>query len=305
MENRRSRRTGAVTQPPHVFVVHEHDQHKEKDENVYCHKLTRKHHQERISKFSLESTSINLAPRKPKICHQRSRSICSVFDMVPEAHTLASPSSSNKCESLSKVLPWQKSQRKYSLQHPPSMGDTRNRTEGPSAHLTPARREDKEIYDQMLLFIRNDECKSLGSYLKKKNIDLNVVLRNEGSLLHEASYKGCIKCIKCLLKSGSYVNLTDDFGYTSLHAAVLGRNHQAVKLLLANNALPNQMNGDRLSPCHLGVMADDVGIMNKLIEANGDPLIDGGAGSAFQMAIDLKKFEVLAYFINMPSLLAT
>ena len=56
--------------------------------------------------------------------------------------------------------------------------------------------------------------------------------------------KFCLSYTKCfpyrhLLKCGSYVNSCDDIGFSPLHAAVLGRNKDAVKLLLEYNALPN------------------------------------------------------------------
>ena len=131
----------------------------------------------------------------------------------------------------------------------------------------------QDLYIQMLNCIRLDDCKTLRSLLKRQSVDVNVVLEGSGSLLHEASHKGCCKCIKSLLKSGSYVSLCDEFGFMPLHAAVLGRSYNAVRLLLENSALPNQKNFDGLSPFHLSVMADDIHLVHELIMAEGDPLL--------------------------------
>ena len=165
------------------------------------------------------------------------------------------------------------------------------------------REEEEEMYDEMLQYIRNEECKSVSSVLKKKSVDVNVLLKGKGSLLHEAAYQGCTKCIRVLLKCGSFVNLSDDQGFTPLHAAVLGRNCPSIRLLVQNNALPNQVNQDGLSPCHLAVIADDMFMIHELVGPKGDPLVEGLVASPFQMAIDLNKGEALAYFIHMSSLL--
>ena len=159
-----------------------------------------------------------------------------------------------------------------------------------------------ELFDQLLQCIRWDDCKSVRSLLKKESMDVNVALAEKGSLLHEAAFKGCTKCIKFLLKSGSYVNICDDMGFTPLHAAVLGRRHEAVRLLLHNNALPNQVNFVGMSPCHLAVLSDDIYLIHELMKENGDPL-SGGSASPFQMSIDLDKMKAFEYFVNMPALL--
>ena len=165
--------------------------------------------------------------------------------------------------------------------------------------------EMKELYNQMIHYIRNDGCKQLRSLLKKQMIDVNVLLEDGVSLLHEASYKGCVTCIKTLLKFGSYVNLSDDLGFTPLHAAVLGLNYDAIGLLVRYNALPNLRNNEGLSSCHMGVLTDDVHVIHELMIGNGDPLLasDMYPTSPLQMAIDMKKNDALSYFLNMPSML--
>ena len=164
--------------------------------------------------------------------------------------------------------------------------------------------ETNEFYSQMLYSIRQDDCKLLRSLLKKQIVDVNVLLEDGGSLLHEASYKGCVTCIKTLLKFGSYVNMSDDLGFTPLHAAVLGLNYDAIRLLIEHNALPNQVNVEGLSPCHIGVLADDIYAIHELMVGKGDPLLLGDVSpvSPFQMAIDTKKDNALAYFLNMSPL---
>lgn len=158
---------------------------------------------------------------------------------------------------------------------------------------------------QLLQCIRQNDCKSVKKLLKKNNIDVNLVIDESGSLLNEAAYRGCRKCMGMLLKCGCYTNMGDDAGWTPLHAAVLGCNHDAVKFLLEHHALPNQLNDEGLSPCHLSVLSDDIRILHELMMQGGDPLLEGVQPSPFQMAIDLEKNHAIKYFLYMPSLLTT
>ena len=117
--------------------------------------------------------------------------------------------------------------------------------------------------------IRNNDCKAVKTMLRKNVVDVNILLEEAGSLLHEEAYVGCTKCIKTLLKFGSYVNMEDEHGWTPLHAAVLGCNVDATKLLLQHNAFPNRQNFDGLSSCHLAVIADDLQLLHELMSAGG------------------------------------
>ena len=159
------------------------------------------------------------------------------------------------------------------------------------------------VYLRLLQYIRQDDCKGVKRLLKKKKIDVNVILNGSGCLLNEAAYRGCVTCIRVLLKAGSYVNMGDDEGWTPLHAAVLGSNLDAVRFLLEQNALPNQVNDDGFSPCHLAVCSDNLLIVHELMTNGGDALLQGNEVSPFQMAIDSKKSGVLKYFLYMPNLL--
>lgn len=160
----------------------------------------------------------------------------------------------------------------------------------------------RKMHSEMLNCIRTDDCKGFRSLLKKKLVDVNVVTK-DGALIHDASYKGCTKCLKSLLKGGCYVNLCDDLGWTALHAAVLSNSLDAIKLLLENYALPNQLNTDGLSPCHLAVITGDLYIVHELIKAGGDPLVKNSTVTPFQLAIDLKQTTILDYFLHMPTFL--
>ena len=159
------------------------------------------------------------------------------------------------------------------------------------------------VYIRILQCIRHDDCKGSKALLKKNNVDVNIIIKGSGSLLNEAAYKGCTKCIRALLKSGGFVTMGDDAGWTPLHAAVLGCNLEAVKLLLEHNALPNQLNDDGLTPCHLAVFADNLHIVHELMTHGGDPLLEGVERTPFQMAIDLEKNNVMKYFLYMPRFL--
>jgi len=159
--------------------------------------------------------------------------------------------------------------------------------------------ERRKLHCEMLNCIRNDDCKGLRSLLKKRIVDVNVVTK-DGSLIHEASYKGCTKCMKFLLKGGCYVTGCDELGWTALHAAVLSKSLDAIKLLLENYALPNQLNYDGLTPCHLAVIIGDLYITHELMKSGGDPLVKNTHITPFQLAIDLKQCVILDYFLHMP-----
>jgi len=163
----------------------------------------------------------------------------------------------------------------------------------PQLHAT-----QEELYGHLMKCIRQDDCKTLRSLLKKHELDVNVAVKGKGTLLHEASYKGCLKCIRHLLKCGSYVNSCDDIGFSPLHAAVLGRNKDAVKFLLENNALPNHGSEEGVTSLHVGVLLEDVDVLHELVLGGGDPFITDHLPSPFQMAIDLKKTQALDYFIT-------
>ena len=112
--------------------------------------------------------------------------------------------------------------------------------------------------------------------------------------------------MKTLLKHGCYVNLSDGQGWTPLHAAVLGRDVDAVRFLLANSALPNVLSLVGLSPCHLSVFVNDVAIMHELVQAGGDPLQTATAHAQytpFQLALDLKRTLLVDYLLRLPCFL--
>ena len=74
--------------------------------------------------------------------------------------------------------------------------------------------ETKRCFQEMLNCIRTDDCKRLKAMTKKNFIGMSL-LNLETTLIHEATYKGCVRCIKTLIKTGSCIDSKDSSGWSS------------------------------------------------------------------------------------------
>ena len=164
--------------------------------------------------------------------------------------------------------------------------------------------EQKEFHKAVVRCIRENECKTFKSIVKRKLVDVNTVLENSSTFLHEASFKGCVKCMNTLIKYGSHVDVADGHGWTALHASIFSSQLAAVKLLIENNASVNEISSTGWSPLHLSVYLNDLYVSHELVQNGGDALLCNSEGiSPFQLSINLRQSLILDYFLQLPSFL--
>ena len=164
--------------------------------------------------------------------------------------------------------------------------------------------ETKDFETIAVQCIHSDDCKLLKSTLKRKLVNANTVINGKSTLMHEAAYKGCTKCIKALNKHGGDVNAADDSGWTPLHASVFGQQLDALKMLLELESCVDRLSNTGWTPLHLGVFFDDLFIVHELITNGADPLLlPSNNVTPFQLAINLNKSLILDYFVQLPCFL--
>lgn len=96
-----------------------------------------------------------------------------------------------------------------------------------------------------------DEVKML---VESGMADVNATNPAEGATaLHGAAYEGNVDCLRYLLENGADVNIHDDDGWTSLHAAVCGKKRKCVELLLKANCNPFAETIDGLTPFQMAI----------------------------------------------------
>lgn len=96
-----------------------------------------------------------------------------------------------------------------------------------------------------------DEVKML---VESGMADINATNPAEGATaLHGAAYEGSVECLQYLLENGANVNIADDDGWTSLHAAVCGKKKRCVDLLLKANCDPFAETLDGLTPFQMAI----------------------------------------------------
>ncbi|XP_012566448.2 ankyrin repeat domain-containing protein 49 [Hydra vulgaris] len=163
--------------------------------------------------------------------------------------------------------------------------------------------ESEKRFYQILQAIKSDECKLVKTIVKKKIIATSEI-RKKDSLIHEAAYKGCLKCTKILIKNGSSLHSIDDEGFSPVHAAVIGGNFEVLRYLLENGASPNSVSNTGWSPMHLVIATSKDNLMlslkmlDVLTKHGGNPFIKTNLNvTPFQLCINLKIILLLDYYI--------
>lgn len=102
-------------------------------------------------------------------------------------------------------------------------------------------------------------------------LDAGVQLRRDESLTHIGATHGWLEIIKLGIARGDDINVVGDRGYTPLLSAITNRQIAAIEFLLANGAVPTDVDNDNIArksaalgpprtrgPCH-GDMGDKGG----------------------------------------------
>ena len=160
-------------------------------------------------------------------------------------------------------------------------------------------KSDEDVTEEIYNCIQTKRCKKLPMLLTQNKSKIQDFSRSY--FLHEAAYNGCVKCIFNLLRAGFRYDNKDDGGWTVLHAAVLGNNHKFVKSLLQK--LKNNVNAqtdDGFTPLHLAIYMKNVEAVKILINFGADPIIEHESQTTpFQLAINLKRTEIIDYFVQL------
>jgi len=82
--------------------------------------------------------------------------------------------------------------------------------------------------------------------------------------------------VKCLLKHGADINLTDSNGHTPLHVAIRNRSVSLTKKLLKKGAKRTLPDNENLTPLHLAVQMDCRDIIEILLKYNDEVNVKGG-----------------------------
>ena len=108
------------------------------------------------------------------------------------------------------------------------------------------------------------------SKLIKNGVGLNLPYLYGHSLMTIICWDNIPKIAKKLIESGANPDCVDNFGYTPLCQAVIGRNLKWVKIHLKYRADPNRENGSIFSPLYTAVRNGDLDIMVRLLRSGAD-----------------------------------
>ncbi|XP_065672555.1 serine/threonine-protein phosphatase 6 regulatory ankyrin repeat subunit A [Hydra vulgaris] len=152
------------------------------------------------------------------------------------------------------------------------------------------------IGERFLKFILDGDCGKLEQMLKKLDADFNISELN--SLVHEACYKGCLKCFQILIKNGvSHDCVIGDENWTPLHAAIMGENEELFRFLIPLYKNVDLVNSNGITPLHVAVYINNLLFVHLLLQASANMFIETQIMTPFQLAIDLKHSTILDYFI--------
>lgn len=142
--------------------------------------------------------------------------------------------------------------------------------------------------------------------LLKAGANVNVDMPNNYSLLHIAIDKGYNNLVKLLLEHGAKTGLlTKDYsenkfnGISELSRAVIKKNSEVVRLLLAVGADPNLFNTQRVYPLTEAVYSQNYAITQLLVDAGAEVDVVSGAGySALHLAAINKNYSLAALLLE-------
>lgn len=162
--------------------------------------------------------------------------------------------------------------------------------------------EDDPVMVFMFEAIRENKHKRVKCIIKDKKVGVNRLNVNGVGLLHEASYRGSIKCVKVLIDYGADVNFIDSEGWTPLHAAVCGEQMSCIKYLIENGADINYNDMQGVTPLRMAVNVKNIEIIDYLVKRGADVMAVAKDGkSSFQFAIEMGDDKILTYFLHIPS----
>ena len=165
-----------------------------------------------------------------------------------------------------------------------------------SGHF-PLSKSQQEFHNSLLKNIQIHSCKKIRCLLRKRVYDLGSY---SNTLMHDAAFKCCEKCLKSLIKNGCSISQKDDAGFIPLHAAVMGENMQTLTFLLEHTAHANETSNDGWTALHLAVILNNLKMVHSITMRGGNPyLISKLQSTPFKLCIEMKRTLILDYFIYL------
>ena len=115
-----------------------------------------------------------------------------------------------------------------------------------------------------------------------------------------ASARGDAAQIKALTAKGELPDTRDAYGRTALHVAAYGRNHEAMRALVAAGANPNALENDRYDIVTIAAVANDVSTLKVALALGGSAknITSRYDGTALIAAAHLGHAEVVRTLIR-------
>lgn len=147
--------------------------------------------------------------------------------------------------------------------------------------------------------INDDNSEALATMISAKTIDINHRLYpTRSTLLHSASWRGSLKCVKVLINAGADVNAKDWYDLTPLHCACTESSLACAKVLVEANANVNAPSNSGRTSLHYACKTshrDGADIVQLLLEAGADATIKDNGG---QLPIDLAYNKEIKHIVN-------
>lgn len=125
--------------------------------------------------------------------------------------------------------------------------------------------------------VNDDDPETLAILISTKAIDINHCLYpTRATLLHSASWRGFLKCVKFLINAGADVNAKDWYGLTPLHYVCSESSLACAMVLVEANANVNAPTNSGRTPLHYACKTshrDGADIVQLLLAAGADATI--------------------------------